>query len=99
VLVRESASVCGGCVSKTGVGAAGEIIARFEAVVRHWNAAPTPLVWSGKRAARRTRERDRRHAVGGSGAVTRYAIRRRFGEPTIRVVAIARTGICNPTIS
>jgi hypothetical protein len=57
-------------------GTPGEIIARFDAVVRHWNAAPTPFVWGGKRAARRKRERDRRHAVGGSGACTRRPIRR-----------------------
>jgi hypothetical protein len=59
---------------------AGEIISRFEAVARHWNAAPTPFVWGGKRAARRKRERERRHAVGGSGAYTRHPIRRRYGH-------------------
>lgn len=59
----------------------GEIIARFEAVVRHWNTAPTPFVWGGKRAARRTRARERRHAVGGSGAYTQHPIqRRRYGH-------------------
>ena len=58
----------------------GEIIARFESVARHWNAAPTPFVWGGKRAARRKRERERRHAVGGSGAYTRQPIRRRYGH-------------------
>ena len=58
----------------------GEIISRFEAVVRHWNAAPTPFVWGGKRAARGKRERERRHAVGGSGAYTRHPIRRRYGH-------------------
>jgi hypothetical protein len=58
----------------------GEIIARLEAVVEHWNAAPTPFVWGGKRAARRKRERERRHAVGGSGAFTRQPIRRRYGH-------------------
>ncbi len=57
----------------------GEIIARFESVAKHGNAAPTPFVWGGKRAARRQRERDRRHAVGGSGARTRQPIRRRYG--------------------
>ena len=57
----------------------GEIIARFESVAKHWNAAPTPFVWGGKRAARRKRERERRHAVGGSGACTRRPIRRRYG--------------------
>jgi hypothetical protein len=58
----------------------GEIIARFGAVARHWNAAPTPFVWGGKRAARRKRERERRHAVGGSGAFTRQPISRRYGH-------------------
>src|SRR5215210_5671506 len=57
-----------------------EIMERFAAVARHWNAAPTPFVWGGKRAARRKRERDRRHAVGGSGAYTRRPIRRRNGH-------------------
>jgi hypothetical protein len=52
------------------------IVTRFEAVARHWNAAPTPFVWGGKRAARRKRQRER-HAVGGSGAFTRQPIRRR----------------------
>jgi hypothetical protein len=58
----------------------GAIIDRFASVVRHWNATPTPFVWGGKRAARRKRQRDRRHAVGGSGACTRQPIRRRYGH-------------------
>lgn len=58
----------------------GEIITRFASGATHWNAAPTPFVWGGKRAARRKRERDRRHAVGGSGAYTRHPIRRRYGH-------------------
>jgi hypothetical protein len=45
--------------------------------VRGWNADPTPFVWGGKRAARRQRARERRHALGGSGAYTRQPIRRR----------------------
>lgn len=45
------------------------------AEVRGWNAAPTPFVWGGKRAARRQRARDRRHALGGSGGYTRRPIR------------------------
>ena len=57
----------------------GDIIARFDAVAKHWNAAPTPFVWGGKRAARRKREWERRHAVGGQGAWTRQPIRRRYG--------------------
>ena len=54
----------------------GQIIACFEAVARHWNAAPTPFVWGGKRAARRQRQRERRHRLGGSGACTRVPLRR-----------------------
>jgi hypothetical protein len=56
------------------------IIARFGSVARHWNAAPTPFVWGGERAARRRRQRERRHAVGGSGACTRRPIRRCYGH-------------------
>jgi hypothetical protein len=52
-----------------------QIIAWFEAVARHWNAAPTPFIWAGKRAARRRRQRER-HRVGGSGACTRTPLRR-----------------------
>jgi hypothetical protein len=44
--------------------------------VTGWNAAPTPFEWGGKRAARRARARTRRHALGGSGACTRRALRR-----------------------
>ena len=45
-----------------------QIIAWYEAAARHWDAAPTPFVWGGKRAARRRRQRERRHRLGGSGA-------------------------------
>ena len=54
-----------------------EIIAWLEAVARAWNRNPTSFEWSGKRAARRARQRQRRHAQGGSGACTRRPIRRR----------------------
>lgn len=54
----------------------GEIIRRFEAVAEHWNKDPTPFEWAGKRAARRKRQRDRRHKVGGSGARAQRPIRR-----------------------
>ena len=57
-----------------------QIIALFGSVAKHWNATPTPFVWGGKRAARRKRQRERRHAVGGSGACTRQPIRRRYGH-------------------
>ncbi len=55
----------------------GQIVAWFEAVAAHWNAAPTPFIWGGKRAARRRRQWERRHRLGGSGACTREPIRRR----------------------
>jgi hypothetical protein len=54
-----------------------EIIDWLEAAARGWNRAPTPFEWGGKRAARRARSRQRRHALGGSGACTRRPIRRR----------------------
>jgi hypothetical protein len=47
-----------------------QIIDALEATARSWNRAPTPFVWGGKRAARRTRSRQRRHALGASGACT-----------------------------
>jgi hypothetical protein len=53
-----------------------QIIAWFEAVARHWNAAPTPFVGGGKRSARPLRPRERRYRVGGSGACTRTPLRR-----------------------
>ena len=58
-----------------------QIIAWFEAVAGHWNEAPTPFVWGGKRAARRQRWRERRHRVGGSGATTHAPLRRRSSRP------------------
>ncbi len=53
------------------------IIAALEATARGGNRDPTPFVWGGKRAARRERARQRRHALGGSGAQTHRPIRRR----------------------
>jgi hypothetical protein len=55
-----------------------EIIEWLEATTRGWNAEPTPFEWGGKRAARRTRSRQKRHqqALAGSGACTRHPIRR-----------------------
>src|SRR6266513_6263171 len=47
-----------------------DIIAALEATARGWNRDPTPFVWGGQRAARRDRARQRRHALGGSGAQT-----------------------------
>jgi len=57
-----------------------EIIAWLEATAHHWARHPTPFEWGGKRAVRRARSRQRRHALGGSGACTHRPIRRR---PTI----------------
>jgi hypothetical protein len=54
------------------------IIDQLEATAAGWNAAPTPFEWGGRRAARRQRSRERRHALGGSGACTRQPIRRRL---------------------
>ncbi len=47
------------------------------AAARGGNADPTPFTWGGKRAARRARARERRHALGGSGGYCRRPIRRR----------------------
>jgi DDE superfamily endonuclease len=54
-----------------------EIISALEATARAWNRDPTPFVWGGRRAARRERARQRRHALGGSGATTYRPLRRR----------------------
>jgi hypothetical protein len=50
-----------------------EIIA-VEATADGWNQEPTPFVWGGKRQAVAS-ERERRHALGGSGAYTRRSLR------------------------
>jgi hypothetical protein len=55
-----------------------QIMAWFEAAAEHWNKDPTPFEWGGKRAARRKRQRERQHRVGGSGAQTRRPIARRL---------------------
>lgn len=52
------------------------IIAALEATAAGWNTAPTPFEWGGRRAARRQRSRERRHALGGSGACTRRPVHR-----------------------
>ncbi len=54
-----------------------QIIDDLEATAHGWNRDPTPFVWGGKRAARRARSRQRRHALGGSGACTSRSIRHR----------------------
>lgn len=57
-----------------------QIMAWFEAVAEHWNEAPTPFEWGGKRQRRRQRQRQRRHRAGGSGAYTRRPVARRTGR-------------------
>jgi hypothetical protein len=52
-----------------------QIIDWLEATARGWNAHPTPFVWGGKRAARRVRARERRHALAGSGACSARLLR------------------------
>lgn len=47
-----------------------EVMAWLAAAAAGWNAAPTPFVWGGKRAVRRQRARERRHALAGSGGYT-----------------------------
>jgi hypothetical protein len=54
-----------------------QIISLLEGVAKGWNLNPTPFEWGGKRFARRQRSRQRRHALGGSGACTRRPIRQR----------------------
>jgi hypothetical protein len=54
-----------------------QIIEWLEEAARGWNQDPTPFEWGGCRAARRDRARQRRRALGGSGACTRRLIRRR----------------------
>jgi hypothetical protein len=54
-----------------------EIITWLEDAARGWNRDPTPFVWGGRRRARRARARQRRHALGGSGACTRRPLPRR----------------------
>jgi hypothetical protein len=60
-----------------------QIIDWLQAVAQHWNAHPTPFVWGGKRSIRRQRTRERRQALGGSGAYTRRPVR-------IRLTALAQ---------
>ena len=55
-----------------------QIIGWLEAVARSWNDHPTPFEWGGARAARRERARQRRLALGGSGAWVRRSIRPRM---------------------
>lgn len=55
---------------------AAEVMSWLGQAVAGWNADPTPFVWGGKRAARRQRARERRHALGGSGGYTHHPVPR-----------------------
>jgi len=48
-----------------------EIMAWFESSSRRRDEDPMPFEWGGRRAARRTRQGERRHRPGGSGACAR----------------------------
>jgi hypothetical protein len=56
-----------------------QIIDALEATATAWNREPTPFIWGGKRAARRQRSRQRRHALSGSGACIQRPVRQRPG--------------------
>jgi hypothetical protein len=64
-----------------------QVMAWLGETVDGWNAAPTPFAWGGDRARRRERAWARRHALGGSGAVTRRPIPRRLRAPAERPAA------------
>ncbi len=66
-----------------------EVLTWLAATVRGWNVQPTPFVWGGKRQQRRWRARQRRHAQGGSGAVTHHPISRRVRARPQRLSACA----------
>jgi hypothetical protein len=66
---------------------AAQVMAWLAATVDGWNAEPTPFVWGGKRARRRERARQRRHALGGSGALTHRPISRRPRTPPVQRTA------------
>ena len=64
----------------------GQILAWFKSVAEHWNAASTPFGWGGKRAARRRRQRERRHRPGAPV----LAPGSRFVEAHVRVMATSK---------
>lgn len=53
-----------------------EIMRWLTEQVAGWNADPTPFCWGGKRATRRVRARERRHALGGAAGYTRRSLPR-----------------------
>jgi len=62
---------------------AAEVMAWLAATVAGWNAQPTPFEWGGARQQRRWRARQRRHTLGGSGAVTPRPVPRRAPRPSV----------------
>ncbi len=64
-----------------------QVIEWLEATARGWNWEPTPFEWGGRRKARRDRARERRHALGGSGAYTHHPIRAHTTTPEERLCA------------
>jgi len=62
----------------------------LDATVRGWNADPPPFEWGGKRAARRQRARQRRHALGGCAGYTRRPIRRCRCRRTIPTFSLSQ---------
>ena len=54
-----------------------QIMDTLEATAKGWNHESTPFVWCAKRAVRRHRSRQRRHALGGSGACTHRPVQHR----------------------
>lgn len=67
-----------------------QLMAWLAETVRGWNADPTPFEWGGKRAARRQRARNRRHALGGSAGYSRRPICRRR-----HATAPSANGLCH----
>jgi transposase len=61
-----------------------ELMDWLAAAVRGWNQTPTPFQWGAKRAARRQRARERRHALAGSGGYTRRPVARQHRSATFQ---------------
>jgi hypothetical protein len=78
------------------LGTAEALCAQLDATIKGWNLAPTPFEWGGKRAERRRRARERRHALGGSGGYTRRPIPRRRRPPLFQSL---RQPHCGPAHS
>ena len=63
-----------------------ELMGALSSASRWWNENPTPFIWGGKRRERRLRARQRRHALGGSGACSHKSLTVR-GNHTLRQAA------------